>query len=249
MSTWPAIVSLLTTAAIGAGALVGAPPFARGARMSTHIREAAGTLAPALGTFGGDERRPKRDVRAIQRELQRQAAGTYIGEMLLSRDSSLARWRERGSRAIRVWIQPSSDLPAWKASYVDNVYEAFDEWDALDLPVSFTYVADSSDADAHVTWIDSFQERISGRTMWTRDDDWWITEGSIVLAVRHHKGTALDEDAMRALALHEIGHLLGLDHTYNVRSIMAPTVRVRTLSAADKATVRLLYALPPGGVR
>jgi predicted Zn-dependent protease len=59
----------------------------------------------------------------------------------------------------------------------------------------------------------------------------------------------LDEDAMRAMALHEIGHLLGLDHTYDVRSIMAPKVRVRALSSADKATVRLLYTLPPGAVR
>jgi predicted Zn-dependent protease len=70
-----------------------------------------------------------------------------------------------------------------------------------------------------------------------------------VLAVHHHKGDVLDEDAMRAMALHEIGHLLGLDHTYDVRSIMAPKVRVRSLSSADKATVRLLYTLPPGAVR
>jgi hypothetical protein len=240
------IISLLTAAAIGADALFGARPLALGAKASAHIREAAGTLAPALG---GDERRSKRDVRAIQRELRRRAAGTYIGEMLLSRDSSLARWPERRARPIRVWIQPSSDLPDWTATYVDEVYAAFDEWDALDLPVSFTYVADSTDAEVHVTWIDHFREPISGRTKWARDDDWWITDASIVLAVHHHRGDVLDEDAMRAMALHEIGHLLGLDHTYDVRSIMAPKVRVRALSSADKATVRLLYTLPPGAVR
>jgi matrixin len=240
------IISLLTAAAIGADALFGARPLVLGAKASAHIREAAGTLAPALGV---DERRAKRDVRAIQRELRRRAAGTYIGEMLLSRDSSLARWPERRARPIRVWIQPSSDLTDWTATYVDEVYAAFDEWDALDLPVSFTYVADSTDAEVHVTWIDYFREPISGRTKWARDDDWWITDAAIVLAVHHHKGDVLDEDAMRAMALHEIGHLLGLDHTYDVRSIMAPKVRVRTLSSADKATVRLLYTLPPGAVR
>jgi hypothetical protein len=240
------IISLITAAVIGADALFGAQPYVLGTKASAHIREAAGTLAPALG---GDERRSKREVRAVQRELRRREAGTYIGEMLLSRDSSLTRWPARRNSPIRVWIQPSSDLPDWTAAYVDEVYAAFDEWDALDLPVSFTYVADSTDAEVHVTWVDHFREPVSGRTMWTRDDDWWITDASIVLAVHHHKGGVLDEDSMRAIALHEIGHLLGLDHTYDVRSIMAPKVRVRALSAADKATMRLLYTLPPGAVR
>ena len=246
MSRLLPILSLLTAAAVGADALFGARPYLLGAKASAHIREAAGTLAPALGV---DERRGKRDVRAIQRELRRRAAGTYIAEMLLSRDSSLARWPTRRARPIRVWIQPSSEVTDWTATYVDEVYAAFDEWDALDLPVSFTYVADSTDAEVHVTWIDTFREPISGRTKWARDDDWWITDASIVLAVHHHKGDVLDEDAMRAMALHEIGPLLGLDHTYDVRSIMAPKVRVRSLSSADKATVRLLYTLPPGAVR
>ena len=113
----------------------------------------------------------------------------------------------------------------------------------------FAFGSDSASADVHVTFIDQFDEAISGRTKWERDDSWWITDADIVLAVHHRNGPALDEDAMRALALHEVGHLLGLDHTEDATSIMAPRVRVRDLSAADRATVRLLYTLPPGGVR
>jgi hypothetical protein len=241
------MIALLTTIGVGGDALAGAS--LRGTKASAHTREAAGTLAPTLDTFDGDERRPKRDVRVIRRELRRHASGTYIDEMLLSRDSSLARWPERLSRPIRVWIQPSSNLRDWTASYVDEAYAAFDEWAVLDLPVSFTYVADSADAEVRVTWIRSFKERITGRVVWTRDDDWWITDASIILAVRHRSGHVLDEDSMRAVALHEIGHMLGLDHTSDVHNIMAPKVRVRALSEADKATVRLLYSLPAGGVR
>ena len=81
------------------------------------------------------------------------------------------------------------------------------------------------------------------------DDDWWIVEANIVLAVHHRGGEPLDSSAVRAIALHEIGHLLGLDHTTDTANIMTPKVRVKELSDADRATARLLYKLPPGKVK
>jgi hypothetical protein len=176
-------------------------------------------------------------------------AGTYIGDILRLRDSSLARWPDRNGVPLSVWIQPRSSVKDFTTSYTASVRAAFQEWGALNLPIGFTFVDDSSEAEVHVTWIDHFNEPISGRTRWARDDDWMITDANIILAVHHNQGEQLDQDAMRAMAMHEIGHLLGLDHTTDSLSIMAPKVRVRQLSAADRATVRLLYALPSGPLR
>jgi predicted Zn-dependent protease len=185
----------------------------------------------------------------VRRRLAERGSGTYINEMLAERDSALARWPDRNGIPLTVWVQPTSTVGDWTDEYASAVRDAVNGWDALGLPVRFAFVTDSAEADVHVTFIDQFEESISGRTKWERDENWWITDAEIVLAVHHRSGPALDVDAMRALALHEMGHLLGLDHTEDATSIMAPRVRVRSLSAADEATVRLLYTLPPGGVR
>lgn len=217
---------------------------------ATHLPRAQRAQA-SEGMLGNPLRRAAEDPSRtrVRRRLAELGVGTYIGEMLLRRDSALARWPDRRGRPLRVWVQPVATFDDWNVAYVREVRAAFLEWDALRLPVRFAFIGDSARADVHVTFVDRFREPISGRTKWVRDDDWWITDADIVLATHHRGGEVLDADAMRAMTLHEVGHLLGLDHTADATNIMAPRVRVRTLSAADRATVRLLYALPPGAIR
>jgi len=214
-----------------------------GVSSGTVARALAMVASPLTSSSDSDDDRDE-----IIRRVRDGEAGTYIGEILRSRDSSLARWPDRQGIPLTVWIQPQSAVKDFTTNYLASVRSAFQEWGALHLPIRFTFVDDSADAEVHVSWIDHFNEPISGRTRWARDDDWVITDANITLAVHHNQGEQLDEEAMSAMAMHEIGHLLGLDHTTDPRSIMAPRVRVRQLSDADRATVRLLYALPSGPV-
>ena len=239
--------------ALGALFLRGATPIpspeVSSPRPGRHSDVSSGAIARALAVIAPVRESSDDDRADVMRRVRDSEAGTYIGDILRERDSSLARWPDRHGIPLSVWVQPRSTVPDYTNAYVARVRSAFQEWGALHLPIGFSFVDDSADAEVHVTWIDHFTEPISGRTRWARDDDWVITDANIVLAVHHHQGEQLDPEAMRAMAMHEIGHLLGLDHTVDSLSIMAPRVRVRQLSDADRATVRLLYALPAGPLR
>lgn len=214
-----------------------------GLSMVPTVRSESAGGNVTLNSFRGDDEKEK--TRAKVRE---QEAGTYIPEMLLARDSALARWRPR-VQPVPVWVQSRPEMEDWADEYIGAVSDAFMAWDAVELPIRFRMVRDSTEAEIHVTWIPKFNEQISGRTRWSRDENWWIVNASILLAIHHQSGDRLDRSAMKAMALHEVGHLLGLDHTSNAGSIMAPRVRIRDLAAVDIATVRLLYTVPAGTLR
>lgn len=244
-------VRLPTLAASLAAALV------MGAAVATHDVDVARSrtttvsggvvsMESRLSLRRGDRKRARAEIR---RRIEEGSEGTYIADILADHDSSLARWPERLERPITVWIQPLSLVKGWKPSYVRLAREAFEDWEATGIPVSFRFVPDSARAEVHLAWVDRFKDPISGRTLWARDDDWWILDGSISIAMHHRSGVPLDAPAIKAITLHEVGHLIGLDHTRDQGTIMTPRVRVRALTLQDKATARLLYTLPAGAVR
>jgi len=185
----------------------------------------------------------------MRQRVAQAAMGSYVDDVLRSRDSTLARWPDRSTRPLRVWVQEAEGLGSWTPEFLPAVRDAFDTWVQVGIPVRFTFVVDSASADVRVTFVAGFATGISGRTVWSRDANYWMVSSEIQLAVADPSDSGFTPPQMRAIALHEVGHLLGLDHAAGAEHIMSARIRVRELSEADRETVRLIYSLPAGSLR
>jgi hypothetical protein len=166
---------------------------------------------------------------------------------MLDDDAGLARWPERPLSSIRVWVEPHSTLPGWRPEYVAAARDAFDVWSSAGIPVRVSFLVDSAGADIRVTWADQFADSRIGMTRRVRDQHWWLVAGDITLAMHHTSGEPLAPEIVTLAAIHEAGHVLGLNHSPDTTDLMAPKHHsARGPSAADLATIRLLYTLPPG---
>jgi hypothetical protein len=201
-----------------------------------------GTLSPSLLSA-----RFRPNAGATLGEIMSGAPGTYIDRLLADRDSTIERWPSELSTPVRIWIDSSSTIGGKQAGFPAAVRAAFGEWASTGIPLRFVYVGSPGDADVRIRWTDHLNHK-TGSTTWRTDRAGILSSGDITLATHISDGNELDAHGMRAIALHEVGHALGLSHSVDPLDIMAPLVRVDGLSAADRNTIRLLYRLRPGPV-
>ncbi|HWC74385.1 MAG TPA: matrixin family metalloprotease [Gemmatimonadales bacterium] len=184
-----------------------------------------------------------------RRRIRASGTTTYLGEMLAqSDDSTLRRWENRTSNPIRVWFAPTF-AANFKPEFLDAIKAAFGQWTSVGVPVRFDFNADSASAEVTVKWRIQFEIERTGQTDVTWDENGHIQSAVITLATFDPKGRPMEAPDIRVVAMHEVGHLLGLDHSKDSTDIMFPTAKVRDLSDRDVRTVTLLYQLTPGSLR
>ena len=184
-----------------------------------------------------------------RRRIRSSGSSTYLGDMLeASGDSMLRRWENRTTAPIRVWFAPTH-AAMFQPAFLNAIRAAFGQWTSAGVPVRFDFDGDSTNAEVTVKWRIQFEIERTGQTDVTWDENGHIQGAVLTLATFDPKGQPMSVDDIRVVATHEVGHVLGLDHSKDSTDIMYPTAKVRDLSDRDVRTVLLLYQLTPGSLR
>lgn len=213
-----------------------------------QTRASAGTGMPSADTSGPGilELAARADIR---RRIRDSYPLTYLRDVVgESSDSMLHRWDDRSVRPVRVYLATDT-IANFRPAFLDAVRAAFGRWGDVNLPVRFDLTADSTSAEVRFVWRVMFPIDRTGETDLEWDHEGHLQTAIVTISTFDPHGRPLGPDDVRVVALHEIGHLIGLDHSPDSTDLMFAKAVVRDLSERDVRTAQLLYQLAPGSLR
>jgi predicted Zn-dependent protease len=244
---------------VEAGAMEAAlDAFRRGESLSPRLRLVSARNAEhlllravALEDVGREE-----EAAALREEV-REVLGRsdYVGDVLLDAGdySIVARW-QHSDMPLRIYIERPSTLVVERPDVAFGIaHEAVEAWqDTAGGGVPrFVFLREAKDADIRIAWF--HDRRFEGTVGLCTSNAEWQDEpmqGARVTLYSRILGKYLPEDRLRHVAIHEVGHALGLHgHSPLEDDTMYPSVPATPLaepSARDRQTLRRLYSQTPG---
>lgn len=184
----------------------------------------------------------------VRRRIREDSAFGYLFSTVRDADSTVRRWSDaRAARPLRVAMVRAS-VDGFREEFVSNAAWAVQRWNGV-TPLTLETTTDSAGADIVVVWTSQLDSNRAGRTDLTWDRRGEIHHALIVLATHNPGGAELDTRRMSALALHELGHAIGLNHSPDRNDVLHPVAYAADLSERDRRTARVLYELPLGSIR
>lgn len=146
----------------------------------------------------------------------------------------IVRW---GKKSIKVFIPQNN--------YNQTIQSAFTQWEvASNSTITFLHINDESSSDIRVIFTSNMPQKLGGLTKtYYRNNT--IIKADIFLPEKTPQNELLNEKTIHMLAIHEIGHSLGIiGHSDNAKDIMSTSdiTQLQGITKADANTLRLLYS-------
>lgn len=166
----------------------------------------------------------------------------------LLEEKGFYRWPQE-SIPIKVHIQDGTGLKNYSAELTEALKQAFSDWtQGSEGLIKFEFVQDPKQAQVHCSWTDNVKElpyKTEAGHATPRLDGHHIKSAKLILSTTSPlTGRAETKGEVYHTALHEVGHVLGLDHSPNLNDVMYFVSKEGgQLSSRDKRTLVALYSL------
>ena len=165
----------------------------------------------------------------------------YVGSLDGKHEPTLPLWRTSTDARRTLWVY-FVDPPPERPHFWDLTVRAMEEWnDVGGVPLKFRRTRSALSPDVEFRWIRQFEAHQAGTTDWETDGEGWLSSAVVTLATQHEGGTSMSDEFLLLVALHELGHVIGLPHSDDPSDVMHPGNRNMALSDRDIRSARQLY--------